>query len=519
VQDSRWIGRILRDKWRIERKIARGGMGTVYAATHKNNGSRAAIKVLHPEYARDQDTRSRFLQEGYAANQVSHSGVVRILDDDTSEEGLPYLVMELLEGELLEQRRIHSGGRLPLDEVIDVAEQLLDVMAAAHTKGTVHRDIKPDNIFVTKEGYIKVLDFGFARMRDGLRKEQTATGFLLGTPGFMAPEQAAGMREIDARTDVWAIGATLFVLLTGQPVHAGETAAEMLVQAANYAVRPIGELEPNVPVKLRQLVDRALAFERKDRFPDAKTMLMALRAMQSKAHPVPSVRPAAGAPPPSDDDGRTLMRRSPVSQMGSNPHEDRTVTGRVEELEPEVLESLYTPTIGKAPNGSIQIHPADQEGRTLALDPDGPTMAAPHTSKLPKYPGAPREQEHEHESNDHTVMMESRPRLGAPAPVNTPRGHQGMPSPLGPHPHAHPQSQPSYPDMGGYAISAVPQPSPSQPMIMAPAPSGAIPLPGRPPQKAEGGSPFSTALIFIAVAGITMVVVILTGLIIIVGTE
>jgi hypothetical protein len=245
-------------------------------------------------------------------------------------------------------------------------------------------------------------------------------------------------------------------------------------------------------------------------------MLMALRAMQSKAQPVPSVRPAAGAPPPSDDDGRTLMRRSPVSQMGTNPHEDRTVTGRVEELEPEVLESLYTPTIGKAPNGSIQIHPADQEGRTLALDPDGPTMAAPHapaTSKLPKFAAA---REDEQDARDHTVMMESRPRIGGVAPINTPRG--GMPSPLGPH-AGHPQSQPSYPDMGGYAISAVPQPSPSQPMIMAPAPSGAVSVPGRPPQKAEGGSPFSTALIFIAVAGITMVVVILTGLIIIVGTE
>ncbi|MBX3193418.1 MAG: serine/threonine protein kinase, partial [Labilithrix sp.] len=181
-------------------------MGTVYAATHKNNGSRAAIKVLHPEFARDPDTRSRFLQEGYAANQVNHPGVVRILDDDTTEDGHSYLVMELLEGEVLETRRQRKGGRLPLADVYEVGEQLLDVLAAAHDKGIVHRDIKPENLFVTHQGRLKVLDFGFAQMKSGFRTEQTATGFLLGTPGFMSPEQAVGNRaQIDAQTDIWAV--------------------------------------------------------------------------------------------------------------------------------------------------------------------------------------------------------------------------------------------------------------------------------------------------------------------------
>src|SRR5690349_3947195 len=201
---SRWVGRVLRDKWRIDARIARGGVGTVFAATHKNNGNRIAIKVLHPEFSRDQDTRSRFLQEGYAANQVGHPGVVRILDDDVTEEGLAFLVMELLEGELLEKRRMSKGGRLAIPEVYEIADQLLDVLAAAHEKGIVHRDIKPDNLFLTKEGKLKVLDFGFAQMKTGFRKEQTATGYLLGTPGFMAPEQAVGNRaEVDARTDIW----------------------------------------------------------------------------------------------------------------------------------------------------------------------------------------------------------------------------------------------------------------------------------------------------------------------------
>src|SRR3954469_2807557 len=140
-EQSRWVGRVLRDKWHIDARIARGGVGTVFAATHRNNGSKVAIKVLHAEFSRDNDTRSRFVQEGYAANQVNHPGVVRILDDDVTEEGFAYLVMELLEGELLEQRRIRKGGKVALAEVYELTEQLLDVLAAAHAKDIVHRDI------------------------------------------------------------------------------------------------------------------------------------------------------------------------------------------------------------------------------------------------------------------------------------------------------------------------------------------------------------------------------------------
>ena len=498
-------------------------MGTVFAATHKNNGSRAAIKVLHPEFARDNDTKSRFIQEGYAANQVGHSGVVRILDDDVTDEGLPFIVMELLEGELLEQRRISMGGKLPYDEVFEIAEQLLEVMVAAHAKGIVHRDIKPDNIFVTNEGYLKVLDFGFARMRDGMRTEQTATGFLLGTPGFMSPEQAMGTTaKIDARTDIWAIGATLFVLASGQPVHEGETAAEMLVQAANFAVRPIGELEPGLPVKFRQLVDKALAFDRNDRWTDARSMLNAVRAL-----------PAPHRAPPSDEDQKTLMRPSPVQAPipASMPprDDDPTIAGRGIDIPVDGMSSLFTPTNNMRDGGPVSIHPAESEQSTLAIDPHAATMALPHldrqeeprsrapgTSKLPKFPGSD-------EQHDHTVMMTSRPmNLGA-----------GMPSPLGApapppsHPVVNPRvgSAPSYPD-----LSRVPQPSPSSPlgfaakpqempyqaqaqMQQAPAPA----MRQAPPQRSGGG--ISSALVFIAVAGITMVVVILTGLVVIVGTE
>lgn len=294
-ESARFVGRVLRDKWRIDAKIARGGVAMVYEATHKNNGHRVAIKLLHPEFSRDEDARGRFLQEGYAANKVGHPGVARIIDDDVTEEGYAFLVMELLEGELLERRRARKGGRLALGEVLSVGDQLLDVLAAAHAKGIVHRDIKPDNLFLLRDGTLKVLDFGFAQMRDGFRTEQTATGFLLGTPGFMSPEQALGSRgRIDAQTDIWAAGATLFLCLSGRPVHETESVAEALVAAANFQPRSLGTLEPTLAPALIAVVDRALAFEKEHRFASARDMQQALREA-AVAHPLleSSTRPVA----------------------------------------------------------------------------------------------------------------------------------------------------------------------------------------------------------------------------------
>jgi serine/threonine-protein kinase len=310
LDGKKWVGRILRDRWRIDARLARGGVGTVYAATHRN-GSRAAIKVLHPEFARVEDTRRRFLQEGYAANQVNHPGVVRILDDDTTEDGHAYLVMELLEGELLETRRIRKGGTLPLSDVYEVGEQLLDVLSAAHDNGIVHRDIKPDNLFVTQDGRLKVLDFGFAQMRVGVRLDVTATGLLLGTPGFMSPEQAVGDRDkVDAQTDIWAAGATLFTLVSGEPVHAGPTAISMLVAAANVRPRSLSSVTSGVPQALVEVVDRAIAFEKTKRWPNARMMQSALRKAVNS--PRTAALPRRSIPDGADDTESTDFANDPM---------------------------------------------------------------------------------------------------------------------------------------------------------------------------------------------------------------
>src|SRR5215472_13077965 len=153
------IGTTLKGKWRIDAHLGTGGMASVFAATHRN-GNRVAIKMLHLDLSMNMEVRRRFLREGYAANAVGHPGSVRVHDDDIAEEGEVFLVMDLLEGETLEARARRFGNVLPLGEVLRAAHTVLDVLAAAHERGIVHRDIKPDNVFLTQAGSIHVLDFG-----------------------------------------------------------------------------------------------------------------------------------------------------------------------------------------------------------------------------------------------------------------------------------------------------------------------------------------------------------------------
>jgi serine/threonine protein kinase len=273
------VGSILNQKWRLDALLGLGGTAAVYAATHRN-GNRVAIKILHAHHSLDEAVRMRLQQEGYVANLIDHPGAVRILDDDRAEDGALFLVMELLAGESLDTRLRRKGWRLPREEALGITYSLLDVLAAAHAKGVVHHDIKPDNIFITQQGQVKVLDFGIARLVDVPQPiHRTRNGGVFGTLGFMAPEQAlARVEEIDARTDLWATGATLFTLLTGRLVHQAATVNEQLVTAATCLAPPLASVLPDVPPALALLIDRALAFKPEDRWQSAAEMQEAVRA-------------------------------------------------------------------------------------------------------------------------------------------------------------------------------------------------------------------------------------------------
>jgi serine/threonine protein kinase len=273
------LGMTLQDKWKLEALLGVGGMAAVYAATHRN-GKRVAVKMLHGELSHDEEVKRRFLQEGYAANTIQHDGAVSVLDDDVAPDGSAFIVMELLEGETLEQRWERNGKHLLPREVLAIAEQLLDVLAAAHAKNVVHRDIKPENLFLTKNGVVKVLDFGIARVleaRQARSSTSTRAGMVMGTPAFMAPEQAlAHWDKVDGRTDLWAVGATMFTLLVGRHVHEGEGGNEQLIRAATQAPPSIATIARGLPPSVVHIVDRAIAFEQEARWPDASAMQLAV---------------------------------------------------------------------------------------------------------------------------------------------------------------------------------------------------------------------------------------------------
>jgi eukaryotic-like serine/threonine-protein kinase len=272
-------GAVLDGKWRIEGLLGQGGMGSVYAAIHVRNAAKVAIKVLHPDVARDESSRERFLREGYAANQVAHPGVVKVIDDGTTSDGAPFLVMERLEGRSLEGVAEQRGGTLSVDELLRFTIPWLEVMAAAHDKGIVHRDLKPENVFVCSDGVVKVLDFGLARLRETVsQKRLTTEGSPIGTPAFMPPEQALALwDQVDARSDVYSLGASMFTLLTGQLVHDGRTVAELMVHISTKPARPIRSVLELVPPPIAAVIDRALLSARELRFDDAGAMLKALR--------------------------------------------------------------------------------------------------------------------------------------------------------------------------------------------------------------------------------------------------
>ena len=288
------VGTQLNGKWRLDQLLDVGGMGAVYSATHRN-GKRVAVKVLHAEYAAEETVRERFLREGYVANKIGHPGAVSVLDDDTTEDGTVFLVMELLEGESVEARIQRHGGILPTREVLEIAAETLAILGAAHTQGIIHRDIKPANLFVTRSGEVKLLDFGLARVRDPMLSslKLTSPNVVLGTSSYMSPEQArAKWSIVDGRSDVFAVGAVMYRALANKIVHEGKDVQRRLYAAMTEPAQSLGKVAPTVPAVVVKVVDKALAFEMDQRWPTAEAMRYAVLDAfeQLKDAAVPSVR-------------------------------------------------------------------------------------------------------------------------------------------------------------------------------------------------------------------------------------
>lgn len=327
------VGAVLKDKWTLDGLVGVGGMASVYAATHRNQ-KRVAIKMLHPQLSHNAAICQRFLREGYIGNSVQHAGAVSVFDDDVTEDGCAFLVMELLDGETLEARWERKGKRLPVAEVLAIIDRVLDTLQAAHERGIVHRDLKPENLFLTRDAQVKVLDFGIARVRELGGTSKTQTGSLMGTPAFMPPEQARGhWEEVDAQSDLWAVGATMFTLLSGQLVHLAGTLNESLVMAVTQPARSLRSLCPELPRSTIELVDQALAYEKAERWPDAIAMQNALRSAYAMLewgedeHTV--LAEAAAALPPSKSTLVSAGNTTALAASASTPPTRRTTLKRL----------------------------------------------------------------------------------------------------------------------------------------------------------------------------------------------
>jgi len=291
-------------KYQLVRLIGRGGMGSVWEARNVSIGTRFAIKFIEAEYADSQEARGRFIREARAAATIESKHLIRIYDHGHTDDGKPFIVMELLQGEPLD-KRIERLGKLPLDETARILLQVGRGLARAHEAGIVHRDLKPENIFLTHSPdddheIAKVLDFGIAKIQSpdgnapsGLTSG-TKTGAVLGTPFYMSPEQARGLRNVDHRTDLWSLGVIAFKCVTGRLPFDGESVGDLLVKICTAPPPVPSQIEPSLPRAFDAWFARALDREPERRFQNALELASVLAAAAGIAAPGSSY--GAGTP-------------------------------------------------------------------------------------------------------------------------------------------------------------------------------------------------------------------------------
>jgi serine/threonine-protein kinase len=312
-------GDVVGGKLEIRRLLGEGGMGAVYEAKHTGTGRIVAVKLLRAELARHADASQRFLQEALACGKVQHPNVVDIYDSGVH-EGAYYLVMELLRGESLGDR-LEREGILPTSLAVEIVRQGALGTAAAHSVGIVHRDLKPDNLFLSRtatgELVVKVVDFGISKLsQPDAALATTQTGTVLGTPHYMAPEQARGMRDVDGRADVYALGAVLYRALTGRVPFEGENYNSLMVAILHDTPPEPRTLRPEISESLEKVVLHAMEKDRAARTPSADALADALTAERAllpeiaDTRPlVPSVRVRVEETPYAPPLGSTIRRK------------------------------------------------------------------------------------------------------------------------------------------------------------------------------------------------------------------
>ena len=304
-------GTVVGGKYRLDEAIGRGGMASVWRATHTTLESPVAVKFLETFGTSRDNMAKRFLREAKLAGGLRHRNVVHILDYGVMDDGQPFMVMELLEGTSLADR-FDNGPKLGDLELLDIVSKVLSGLAVVHDSGIVHRDIKPDNIFLVGDAdgeYPKLLDFGISRGLgvDPSDTRVTSTGAVIGTPLYMSPEQARGMNDLDQRTDLWSVGMILWEGLTGILPFDSEHMGDVLIRIATEDAPSIGDYRDDLPAELVELIAKVLQRDRGARFTSAREMRDALLAVADLI--------AAGTGTPRRRDHSTARVAKPIAEV------------------------------------------------------------------------------------------------------------------------------------------------------------------------------------------------------------
>jgi serine/threonine-protein kinase len=317
--------------YRVVRRIGSGGMGEVYEATHARLAHRYAVKFLRPGVRDDAEALPRFMREAQVTSRLRHPGIVSVVDFNTLPNGTAYLVMEYLEGEPL-GKLLARAGPLPLARVVAITDQLSSALGAAHREGVVHRDMHPQNVFVVQGSAgeserVKILDFGISKISSHSQKI-TGTATVLGTPQYMSPEQAEGKTDqLDAASDQFSLAAMVYEMLTGRPAFGGETLASIAYQIVHAPITSLRTFRPEIPDELDQVVSRALAKDKNDRFPSVAEFALHLRwtAALATSEAKPNPPSPTGVPMPR---AAELAEPTVVSTLPSGMAEVLRQTGQ-----------------------------------------------------------------------------------------------------------------------------------------------------------------------------------------------
>ena len=325
------VGQLLDGSYEVLRVIGQGGMGTVYEARHTRlHTKRFAVKLLHHELARQPEVVTRFQREAEAASVLTHPNVVGVYDVNTSADGRPYIVAELLQGEDLGSY-LERLGKLPTVEAVHIVRQVCHALGAAHAHGIVHRDVKPENVFLAgPNATVKVLDFGISKVLE-TGEGLTKTGTVMGTPDYMAPEQARGDR-VDSRADIYAVGAILYRALTGRKPFEGTDAMAILTAVLTQEPERPSTLEPRIPLSLELIVQRTMAKVPSERFATMETLEQALSPFDALDAQLPAVTTKLPVEPNSAPAPSTLLEAAARTLLATPPstsvHEAMEETAR-----------------------------------------------------------------------------------------------------------------------------------------------------------------------------------------------